>query len=302
MRNGTIKASVVIPVYNNRAGLERVLQAIDHQTYPKEEFEVIIVDNGSDDSPEEIANRHKDRLNIHFLEERNHLHSPYSARNRGIEISKGEIIILLDSTCAPVEDWISEGIRMIDGGADLVGGEVSFDINESSSVGEIYDSLSNVRMKYSIEKHSAAKGGNLFIRKKVFEDIGLFPEGLRSGGDVRWTNKASQAGYKLLYSAEARVIIKPRGLFPLIRKQYRVAKGQPAIWKESGKMISNLGKKVVLGWLPPNPATIWKWIQEQKDKPYIKNYFFQIYFTGWLLRVINASGNMKGMIRLLVAE
>src|SRR5690625_2247351 len=116
-----IQASIIIPVFNNSSGLHRTLESINHQNFPKERFEVIVVDNGSDDEPRQVVDQFREWLNLELLEESNFQKSPYSARNRGIEVSKGDVIVLLDSTCAAVEKWLEFGLGEIKNGSDLVG-------------------------------------------------------------------------------------------------------------------------------------------------------------------------------------
>lgn len=289
-----MKISVIIPFYNNKDGLIRSLNALTTQTLPCQDFEVLIIDNGSDETPKEIIKIYSDSLNVIYIEEHQYLGSPYSARNRGIEKSSGEVIALLDSTCAPVDNWLSSGIERIKEGAYLVGGNVTFEISKKNTIGEMYDSLSNIRMKDTVEKKNAAKTTNLFIRKEVFDTIGLFPEGLRSGGDVRWTYKATSAGFKLVFSEDAEVIMKPRGFKKLMKKQFRVGKGQPAIWKESSSFQINFIKKIIFFWVPPNPVTIINWIKDS-EKTLLNRFFIQLYFTGWILRCVNAFGCIAGL-------
>jgi len=107
MKKGPPFISIIIPVFNNAQGLERTLTAISKQIYPCDRFETIVIDNGSDDSPKLIS----DRFEAIYIEEHKHLGSPYSARNRGLEIAKGEIIALLDTTCTPIDVWLAQGVR-----------------------------------------------------------------------------------------------------------------------------------------------------------------------------------------------
>lgn len=284
--------SIIIPVYNNAKGLGNSLRAISKQTYPRKLFETIVVDNGSNDNPEIIARQ----FGAIFLKEYKHLNSPYSARNRGIEISKGEIIVLLDATCTPVENWLLAGINKISERNDIVGGNIIFDISNNSSVGEIYDSMINIRMKESIIERSVAKTTNLFIKKHVINCIGLFPEGLRSGGDVRWTGKATKSGYKLAFSEEAKAYITPRTLRPLIQKQWRVAKYQPAIWLEQG-MSWKKYIKLFFYFLPPNPIKFFH--QLRKNNEFYRKKEIRLYFVAYLIRIVTYIGNVVGFCKLL---
>ena len=54
-------------------------------------------------------------------------------------------------------------------------------------------------MEESIKTRGVAKTANLLIKSIIFQKIGLFPEKIRSGGDVIWTRKAVDAGFKLVY-------------------------------------------------------------------------------------------------------
>jgi len=120
--------------------------------------------------------------------------------------------------------------------------------------------LTNIRMRESVEKKKA-KTANLFVRREVFETIGLFPEGVRSGGDVRWTRRAVDEGYVLCFCQGARVWKAARPLRALLKKQWRVAKGQPAIWKREGRGIG-LGKVFLLAFLPFGFAKVKKRAEE----------------------------------------
>jgi len=284
--------SILIPVFNNRNNLARTLQSLSSQTFSSSNFDVVVIDNGSNDNPRDVA----EHFGVKFIQEHKNLQSPYSARNRGIEEAQGEIIVLLDTTCVVIPTWIESGVKAIQDGSDLVGGEVVFDIDESSTLGEIYDSLINIRMKESIMQRGVAKTTNLFVKKAIFEDIGLFPEGVRSGADVSWSARAVKAGYKLSFSEDAKVIMQPRKLSPLIKKQYRVAKGQIAIWYEHGGFWKNFVKKGLLCFLPPNPARFRVLIHET-GKKFIKRKQLRLYLIGYLLRLVNGVGLVVGLFR-----
>lgn len=80
--SGPPRVSVVVPVFNDAERLQQTLEALRTQTYPDERHEVIVVDNGSTDGSSEVARAFDE---VTLLYELDHLSSPYSARNRGIE-------------------------------------------------------------------------------------------------------------------------------------------------------------------------------------------------------------------------
>ncbi len=222
----TLTTSIIIPVFNDGHRLPALIEQINF-CRSGFECELIIVDNGSTDGTEEIVSVMDGLV---FLKETKHLGSPYSARNRGIEAATGEVIVLLDATCMPSDGWLQKGLECLEeSGSDMVGGAVLFDFEGRITVAKIFDALTNIKMKESIELRAVAKTANLFIRREVFDEVGMFPEGVRSGADVRWTGKATEAGKKLTFCSGAKVYKVARGFRELLRKQWRVGKGRAAI-------------------------------------------------------------------------
>lgn len=95
--------SVIVPVYNTGQYLETVIEALLAQDFPREEFELIFVDNGSEDDSRAILERHS-QIRVFRESER----GSYAARNRGVREARGEILAFTDSDCYPVSCWLSE--------------------------------------------------------------------------------------------------------------------------------------------------------------------------------------------------
>lgn len=222
--------SVVIPFYNNQDEVLRIEKNLRNQTYPSEKIQLIFIDNGSDNQfnfPESFLSR-----NI-LLDEDHHINSPYSARNRGIEKSKGEIVVFIDANSNPELNWLEEGIRcLLQSDADLVGGNVQFDFQDKVTAGKIVDALTSINMEKAIKERGAAYTANLFVKKTVFDEIGLFEEGVRSGGDVRWTLKAKEHGYSINFCKDAVVRKFARSAGKLYQKRIRTGKGYFYTWKD----------------------------------------------------------------------
>ncbi|HKB85675.1 MAG TPA: glycosyltransferase family 2 protein [Ignavibacteriaceae bacterium] len=83
--------SIVVPAYNSADYLEKTILSLINQNY--ENYEVIIVDDGSTDTTKEIAEKYKSRLT--FIRQSNQ--GPASARNLGVKIAKGRYIVSFDS-------------------------------------------------------------------------------------------------------------------------------------------------------------------------------------------------------------
>lgn len=223
--------SVVIPVYNDAERLEKTLSALDAQTYPDDQYEVIVVDNGStDETPSVIESFDVEAYRVTDVQ------SPYAARNVGIEHSGGDIIALLDATCAPVETWIEAGIdRLDEADADIVAGDIVFELGEDPSPAELYDSIAHVQVEQNARERGVATTGNLIVKRELFDEdkIGTFPI-VRSSADIEWTGKATDAGYTLVYGPKAVTTYPPKDFRGLLRKTFRVGKGKPKTWARKG--------------------------------------------------------------------
>jgi len=98
-----LKISIVIPTRNRALSLERCLKSFFSQTRLPEE--IIVVDNYSYDSTPLVVKRLKKNLPIRYCWEKKV--SPSAARNRGIKLSRGEIVALLDDDCVPTPNWVA---------------------------------------------------------------------------------------------------------------------------------------------------------------------------------------------------
>lgn len=99
------KLSVIIPAYNRRFILKDCLDAIFDQTYAADDYEILIVDDGSTDGTKEFINElQKSRQNMFYLSQNNQ--GPAAARNFGVKYAKAEIIVFIDSDCMVPRDFL----------------------------------------------------------------------------------------------------------------------------------------------------------------------------------------------------
>jgi len=95
-----LDVSVVIPAYNAEDTLGACLEALGAQSAPPDRYEVIVVDDGSDDGTVAVAREHGVRL------VRQPNAGPAAARNTGARAARGKILLFTDADCAPAPDWI----------------------------------------------------------------------------------------------------------------------------------------------------------------------------------------------------
>ncbi|AIC99855.1 MULTISPECIES: (poly)ribitol-phosphate teichoic acid beta-D-glucosyltransferase TarQ [Bacillus] len=93
-----MKISIVIPVYNSEDLISECLDSLVNQTMPKEDYEIICVDDKSTDSSLDILNQYKKKYeNIVVIERTVNSGGPGAPRNDAIKIAKGEYILFVDS-------------------------------------------------------------------------------------------------------------------------------------------------------------------------------------------------------------
>ncbi|PZD71785.1 Putative mycofactocin biosynthesis glycosyltransferase MftF [Acaryochloris thomasi RCC1774] len=288
--------SVIVPVFNDIERLEKCLRALEEQTYPKHLYEVIVIDNNSDEDIECLVASFK-HVKLSFEAKQ----GSYAARNKGISLSVGEIFSFTDSDCIPRPQWIEKGVEALESNnADLVGGKVEFTFSSERTAAEIYDSVTNMQIEKNIASRKISKTANLFVRKTVFSEIGLFPGNLKSGGDVIWTKRATDANFYLVYSSEACVLHPARKLVSMLRKQYRVGSGQPSIWLEQGQSLTQIFSNIIFGFRPPSRKQIQQNCIDRARE--IRSSYISIWRVAWLCTIATSLGRLSGFFMFYSAK
>lgn len=207
-----ITVSVIIPVYNGSQTLPTLLNALKAQTYPQDSLQIIVADNNSSDSSDEVAMQYP---GVRVVYERQ-IQNAGAARNRAMSVATGDIFAFTDADCLPKPDWIEQGVKDLQQhDVDRLAGCIQFfPISPQSSACALLDALYNFNQRVIVESFKAGITANLLVRKKVFEDIGLFHTSYFE--DMQWNRRASNAGYSLIYSANAVVQHSPRDSFATI--------------------------------------------------------------------------------------
>jgi glycosyltransferase involved in cell wall biosynthesis len=289
--------SVIVPVLNMPVMIQRCLDALAAQTYPRERYEVIVVDNGSRDNTPDVVRRYP----VTLLTEST-VRSPYAARNLALRSARGSVIALTDADCAPIPEWLERGVGSLErNGADLVGGEVKFLFSPQKTYAEMFDSIGNLEMKRSIARRGVAKTGNLLVKRAVFDAIGPFQAEIRSGGDVLWTGAATRGGFKLVYDPDMIVRKQARTLKALLKKQYRIGQGHPRVWKAEGRPASRQIRQFVTEALPPSPLGILGLIRD-RGTPAMRKHLIQIWTVSWMCGLSSTLGRVRYFLKGVAGE
>ncbi|SEL75938.1 glycosyltransferase [Haloferax larsenii] len=286
--------SVVIPAYNEGEGIRTCIEGVLNQTYPSDNYEIIVVDNNSTDRTGDIIEEYP----VTRLVE-DEVQSSYAARNRGVKHSSGDIIAFLDADCTPVEGWLRAGVdTLLEEDADLAGGHVEFTYPNGGTPAEVFDSINNMQMELNIKNRKVAKTANLFVRASVFDPVGLFPSHLISGGDVYWTNRATSEGHPIVFAPDAVAHHPARDLDALASKQFRVGRGQIQTWflepVTATRALSLLGW-VLTGFLPKPPHYLSSDL-DRRDIQVGLVEFLRILLVAWYCRVLENLGRINYLI------
>ncbi len=119
---GSLQFSIVVPTYGRPRALAACLAALARLTYPRERFEVIVVDDGGDADLAAAVEPARERIDLTLLRCRHG--GAAAARNRGAERARGRYLAFTDDDCAPEPKWLTAlDARLAGfGGAALVGG------------------------------------------------------------------------------------------------------------------------------------------------------------------------------------
>lgn len=182
--------SFVIPCLNAERTLDLCLDSIFKVDYPKEKYEVIIVDNGSNDGTLEIIKRY----DVQFFVRPGLTIS--ALRNCGVLHSKGKILAFLDSDCVIQKDWLVNALKILkDKQIGATGCGYGIPENASWVIKAWY-----LPQKDSLREVSFIPSGNLVVPREVFERVKGFNEQLITGEDFDFCQRVHSAGYCIVAS------------------------------------------------------------------------------------------------------
>jgi glycosyltransferase AglI len=215
--------SVIVPVYNDPQGLTDTLDSIVKQDFPHSSFEVIVADNGSADGTQKVAqmfaDKHADIVRV-VIEDT--VPGSYAARNKGIEVSSGEIVAFVDADMSVPPDWLSRiGQHFANDNCDYLGARVHL-YSTRHTMAALFNIVTGFRVGEVLEESHYAPTCCLTVRRSVFEKIGTFDLRLQSGGDTEFGQRAWKAGFQLNYAPDIIMRHPARStLRALMKKSFR---------------------------------------------------------------------------------
>jgi glycosyltransferase involved in cell wall biosynthesis len=228
-----MRFSIIIPTFNRPALLDQCLTSIGELKFPRTDFEVLVVDDGSDPPPDDVINHHSKLLPLRYY--RHKRKGPAHTRNRGLRHAMAEYVVFTDDDCKPNEDWLSAFDQAFTrhpaaglGGAIISDSENGLCGNTSQLlVTFLYDyaEASNSRLRFFCSNNLA------FPRRGLLESGGFeeaFPLAAAEDRDIcaRWLLQG-----ELLFAADAVVRHRQALNFASFTAQhYRYGRGAFQFW------------------------------------------------------------------------
>lgn len=209
---------MVIPHLNEPQKLFQTLRALDEQRSDGIPFEIIVVDNGSQNVPDAIC-RLLEGVRLVYQA----IPGPGPARNLGVEHAKGRIIAFIDADCIAAAGWIKEIVKVFERYPDIgfLGGEIRVakaDPARANAV-EAYETAYCYRNRLYVERHGYAATGNMAVRADVFRAVGPFGD-INTMEDTEWGQRATSMGIRGAYAPDVIVTTPPCRDYAELRRRY----------------------------------------------------------------------------------
>lgn len=195
--------SVIIPTFNKAPVLVKTLEALQRQTLPHGQFEVVVVDDGSTDSTEALVNGLSLPDRYHYLHQDNF--GAGRARNCGAELAQGDLFLFLDSDIVLYPDALAAHLAAHTGFDRLL--MVSRILPMDPNPNGMEDLFFQETMDFGPDeklmtwKHTITQC--LSVKKQHFVEIGGFDVNLRRCQDIDFGYRAEQAGFDIRYLPQA---------------------------------------------------------------------------------------------------
>ena len=235
--------SVVVPIRNEEATIERLTRSLLEQDYPHDRYEILMADGGSTDRTREILRRVDVDGRVRVLD--NPGRTAPAALNVAIAAAKGEIVVRVDGHSHVAPDYLSRIVAVMrETGESAVGGPVRMEADtpfRRALVEALYSKVAVGAVPYRTLKTrtyvESLQCGS--FAKSVLDRVGPFDEALAVVEDLDMNTRIRKAGYKLLLDPSIVFWYLPRPSYPALWRQIyavglvkaRILRKHPDIFK-----------------------------------------------------------------------
>lgn len=230
--------SVAIPVYDDLEGLKETLDSLNLQTLPKENYEIMVANDGGDEQTTAFC----EDKSIQVIEIKPNQGS-YHARNEAIKASSSPCLAFIDAGVIAEKNWLVNGLNHLSN-YDYVAGDVKIISDQVVDIATFHDYLTAFPMKTYFDKIGFGGAGNLFVKRALFEKAGYFDDRLMSCGDLEFGNRIkSDLAIKKFFAEDCICYHSPRGHKAKVSKMKRVKEGQKKLIELYGERFAFLQKR-----------------------------------------------------------
>ena len=220
---------MIIPTFNRRERVRACLAALANLNYPKDQFEVILVDDGGSEDLESVVAALGGRLSVQLVRQSNA--GPARARNRGADCASGQVLVFTDDDCEPAPDWLNAiETCWYQFPNHIIGGRTVNAIPEDLYTSASQSVLDSVYSYYNRPGHVARffASNNIAMPAQLFRQAGGFHLDFpaAAGEDREFCGRWLQSGFGLVYAPEAVVLHRQQpGLKAYWKQHFRYGRG-----------------------------------------------------------------------------
>jgi GT2 family glycosyltransferase len=200
--------SIVIPTYSRPERLADCLRALEGQSYPRDRFEVIVVDDGSAAPPASLVASFSRTLDVKLITQPHC--GPATARNTGAAQAKGNFLVFTDDDCAPARDWLQALAARFEATPDhMIGGRAVNGLPHCPFASTNQLMTDAVYAYYNDNPRQAHffTTNNCAVPAEQFRALGAFDTtfSLAASEDREFCERWLRRGYQMTYAPEALV-------------------------------------------------------------------------------------------------
>lgn len=297
MQLNRLDYSIVVPTYRRPDSLARCLEAIQGLQFPRDRFEVLVVDDGSPTPPADVVASLDHSLQAQLVCMPHA--GPATARNTGARLARGRYLVFTDDDCMPHADWLNSIDRWTSSrpGPRAIGGH-TVNVLTDNRYAEASQGIVDYLYEYFGE-HSAPRrfftSNNFVVPREDFIEIGAFDEtfALAAAEDRDLCERWLAAGNALQYASDVVVShAHSLGLVRFTRQHFNYGRGAFDLQRsraqrgERSLRIEPLRFYVGLIAYPLRRSRSWRGallalLHLWSQVAYVSGYFFERLRRGW---------------------
>jgi len=225
--------SIIVPTYNRPDQLATCLQGLAQLDYARARFEVIVVDDASDTSPQHAVAPFRQQLDVHLLVQAHG--GPAAARNAGAGVARGRYLAFTDDDCTPAADWLQAlESRFAQTPYHAIGGPMlnAYPDNAYAVASQLILDLMFAHCNADPDQARFLASNNLAMPADGFRAIGGFDAAhfpIAAGEDRDICERWLEGGYGIIYAPEVRVFHAHRLTLGSFWRQH-LNRGRAVVW------------------------------------------------------------------------